>query len=461
MTETRDEYQLNEVVDLPGTGLKALFTENAGDIFDDDDCDNTPVPLPGHLSNMTYVPWGQDNQIPYGIIERVETDEVMSQNKFFNILTCYGAGIRFFDLEGGQRTKDPDVVRFTARNYMPQLFLEQSTDMKYFFWSMLVVILDKKGEKVVQIRHKDVENVRLSPSRGGRIEYAYYGDFRDGHTLTDKGVEVIPLLDQIDPIGDLLQRMGKEAGPDGVRSFRLKRDERKFGILTRFPIPGSRYYPIPYYAAIFRGDWYAIKRLISTGLKAKIKNTGCVRYLVEIHRDYWSNKCKEAGITDKEAIRTFINKEKQNIKDFLMGIANSGKTWISTFYTDPNGNEQHMVKITVIDTQKPGGDWAEDIQEAANMLCYADGIHPNLVGAVPGKSQSNNSGSDKRELFTMKQALEQAFHDIMLLPYHVVLAANGWSDKIGVDVPMITLTTLDENADAKMRGVEKDPKSVT
>jgi hypothetical protein len=255
--------------------------------------------------------------------------------------------------------------------------------------------------------------------------------------------------------------MGKEAGPDGVRSFRLKRDERKFGILTRFPIPGSRYYPIPYYAAIFRGDWYAIKRLISTGLKAKIKNTGCVRYLVEIHRDYWSNKCKEAGITDKEAIRTFINREKQNIKDFLMGIANSGKTWISTFYTDPNGNEQHMVKITVIDTQKPGGDWAEDIQEAANMLCYADGIHPNLVGAVPGKSQSNNSGSDKRELFTMKQALEQAFHDIMLLPYHVVLAANGWSDKIGVDVPMITLTTLDENADAKMRGVEKDPKSVT
>lgn len=49
----------------------------------------------------------------------------------------------------------------------------------------------------------------------------------------------------------------------------------------------------------------------------------------------------------------------------------------------------------------------------------------------------------------MKQALEKPFHDVMMKPYHVVLHYNGWSEKVTVDVPMLMLTTLDENKDAK------------
>lgn len=103
----------------------------------------------------------------------------------------------------------------------------------------------------------------------------------------------------------------------------------------------------------------------------------------------------------------------------------------------------------MIDTTKEGGDWSEDIQEASNITCYGDNIHPNLVGATPGKSQSNNSGSDKRELFTLKQSLEIAFHDLMYTPHNVVIHYNGWGEKVYPDVPMILLTTLDQNTDAK------------
>ncbi|MFR1987595.1 MAG: hypothetical protein ACLS29_05595 [Prevotellamassilia sp.] len=98
--------------------------------------------------------------------------------------------------------------------------------------------------------------------------------------------------------------------------------------------------------------------------------------------------------------------------------------------------------------QKEGGDWSEDVQSASNTICYADNVHPNLVGAVPGKSQSNNSGSDKRELFTMKQALETAFHDLLLLPLQVVCWYNGW-EGVTPRVPMIQLTTLDQHRDAQ------------
>ena len=137
---------------------------------------------------------------------------------------------------------------------------------------------------------------------------------------------------------------------------------------------------------------------------------------------------------------------------FLSGIENSGKTLYSGYYVDPDGTEVRMVKIDVIDTTKEGGDWSEDIQEAANMLCYADNIHPNLVGATPGKGQQNNSGSDKRELFTLKQALETAYHDIMLLPLETVAAFNDWD--VDIQIPMITLTTLDQHKDAQQVTVD-------
>ena len=78
------------------------------------------------------------------------------------------------------------------------------------------------------------------------------------------------------------------------------------------------------------------------------------------------------------------------------------------------------------------------------------------LGATPGKSQMNNSGSDKRELFTLKQALEKPMHDVMCKPYHVILHYNGWNKKATIDVPMIQLTTLDENKDAKKVSVSQD-----
>jgi len=110
----------------------------------------------------------------------------------------------------------------------------------------------------------------------------------------------------------------------------------------------------------------------------------------------------------------------------------------------------HMVHIVDVEQgRKEGGDWADDVQEASNSLCYGDNVHPNLVGATPGKSAMNNSGSDKRELFLLKQAAETAFHDVLLEPFRVMLYYNGWQEKYDVDVPFIVLTTLDENKEKK------------
>ena len=158
-------------------------------------------------------------------------------------------------------------------------------------------------------------------------------------------------------------------------------------------------------------------------------------------------------ITDRRKQQERIVREKQQILDFLTGAENRGKAWFSTFYVTPDGKEQHDVVINKIDDSKKGSDWETDIQEAINMICFTMRVHSNLVGSVPGKAQSNNSGSDKRELYTIAQALQKPYHDLLFTVHRIIIRFNGWK---GVKplVPVIQLTTLDQNSDADLVKVD-------
>lgn len=423
---------------------------DSANVFDEDFYGDAR-PIVG--SNHKYIPFGSDDQMPYSIIKHIGKDEILAQNQYFNVLTCYGGGLKYVDYKTEKPTREPEIKRFFDRNFLPGFWLEQITDLKYFYFSVAVIILSRDASKIVQIRHKEACHCRFEQAVNGKINHIFYADFRD-KTPNKEGVEVIPLLDFVDPLGDLLVRMGKEPGKDGL--CRVREVSRKYAIVTRFPTPGMQYYPVPYYSSLFRGHWYDIKQLIGVGKKAKLRNSASVKYLVEVHKDYWRDVCTNEGIVDPKDKVARIKKEKENIINFVSGIENSGKVWISGYYVNPDGREISMVKVQLIDKGKEGGDWSDDINESSNMLCYATNIHPNLVGATPGKSQSNNSGSDKRELFTLKQSLEVAGRDLLCNTHNVIIEYNGWSDKVYPDVPLIMLTTLDKKNDAKKVSAKND-----
>lgn|SRR5574344_1120100 len=410
----------------------------------DEDTDDSYKSISVGGKNYEYITFGAGDDLPYSIIELIGKNQVMSQNKLFNVVTCYGNGLIYADRKTHQATEDADILDFFDHNPMAKFQLEQSTDMKYFFFAVSVIILNRKGDKIISLRHREACHVRFEKSKNGIINNILYANWRKA---VPKDIEVIPLLDEDDPLGDLRCRLGLIPNSHGQKQ--KPTHDRKFAIVTRFPTPGYQYYPIPYYTSIFRDDWYDIYSLIGKGKKTKMKNHTSLRYHVEINTEYWSQLFFNEGITTPEAKKARVEKEKTNIKKFIAGNDNQDKLLVSEFSLDATGAEKHMIKINVVDTSKEGGDWSEDMQEASNMTCYGDNIHPNLVGATPGKSQSNNSGSDKRELFTLKQSIEKPFHDIMATPHKVVIGFNGWSKMVYPDVPIITLTTLDENKDAK------------
>ncbi len=423
------------VNDLPGYHAAAAFTTKSSEVFKE-----AEEISPRHVSDkVSYMPWGADDQMPYDIINLIESDETLSTCQMFNAEVCYGSGLVYQTDEMCKRNVVNEVEEFFLDNDMASYFLGVCQDFKHFGFAVSVIILNEQGNKVVRVLRKEACYVRFAPAnKEGVIPQVLYANWRN--SVRAEQVEVIPLLNPQSPWTDL--------------QTQVKKGKRKFAVVSRVPTPDSTYYPIPYYASLFKGKWYNIKQLIGVAKEAKLKNSAPIKYHIEIAKSFWSNIFKAEGITDRVKQQERVNEEKDNIINFLTGMENSGKVLFSEFYVSPNGEEQHDVVINKIETDKEGGDWATDIIEAVNMMCFTMRVHSNLVGSVPGKSQTNNSGSDKRELYTIAQALQKPYHDLLFNVHRLIIRFNKW-DGAYPDCPFIQLTTLDENKDAKQVSTEE------
>lgn len=415
---------------LPNGKTAVAFVPDSSTVFRED----TRLDVRTLPNGMKFIPWGGDNMMPYNIISKIEDDETLATCQQFNAEVCYGAGLRYNADQCTPQVKD-DIDEFFMNNDLATYFLGVCQDLKYFAFAVTVIIFNKDGSKVVRLVRKEACNCRFAPAdKRGSVPAVLFADWRN-YNLPDT-VERIPLLNTVSPWVDLQDRL------------KQRTKDRKFAILTRIPTPDYCYYPIPYYAALFKSKWYDIKRLIAIAKEAKLRNSAPIKYQIEIASKYWETIFRAEGITDRTKMQDRANKEKQRIIDFLTGAENAGKVWFSTFYISPDGKEQHDVVINKIDNDKEGGDWETDIQEAVNMVCFTMRVHSNLVGSVPGKAQSNNSGSDKRELYTIAQALQKPYHDMLFRPHQIIIRQNKWLGAYP-ETPFVMLTTLDQHQDAK------------
>lgn len=425
------DFSVFSVETIPHLNALAAFTPKTSEVFKE-----TEDTIPQKLGNgMEFMPWGAANDMPYKILELIESDETLSTCQQFNAEMFYGAGLVYDTTEASSKVKQ-EVDDFMLDNDINSYFLGIAQDFKHFGFAVTVVIMNKEATKIVRILRKEACYCRFAPAdSSGNIPYVLYANWRK--TAIRDEVEKIDALKAHATWADLKERIEK-----GTKT-------RKFAIITRIPTPDSTYYPIPYYASLFKGKWYSIKTLIGIAKEAKLKNSAPIKYHIEVGHRFWESIFKTEAITDRKKQQERVVKEKQNIIDFLTGAENAGKVLFSTFYVSPDGKEQHDVVINKIDDGKEGGDWQTDIAEAINMFCFTMGVHSNLVGSVPGKSQSNNSGSDKRELYTIAQARQKPYHDLLFSVQRIIIKFNGWQG-VKPDCPFIMLSTLDENRDAKL-----------
>lgn len=427
---------------IPGTNAAVAFIKKAREVFREEAEPQTRQTPSGD----TYVPWGADDTMPYDIIDLIEKDETLSTCQVFNAEICYGSGL-VYNTDGASQEVQDEVDEFLIDNPLSEYFLGVCQDFKHYNFAISVIILNADASKIVEIHRKPACYCRFAPidERTGKIKTVIYGQFRASMPATS--FEKIELLDTRSPYKDLMQRTGRRLRSNGT----LKDDGvRKYAVLSRFPGVDSLYYPIPHYASLFHGSWWKIKQLIGINKLAKLQNAKSIKYVIEISPRYWENIFQENHITDQKKRLEIVKKKKQEMLDFLTDAKNAGSALFTGKSLSVDGkNETPDITVNPIDSNKvEGGDWESDIAEAINMVCFTMRVHSNLVGSVPGKSQTNNSGSDKRELYTIAQALQKPYHDVLFNVHNLIIRFNGWHG-VRPDCPFIQLTTLDEHTDAK------------
>ncbi len=429
---------------VPRTNVRAAIVTATATVFRDaDNCNITRTP-----DGIEYVTWGADDMLPYNLIDLIEKDETLSTCQIFNAEVCYGSGLKYCTGAATEAVR-AEVDDFLLDNPMPDYFLGVCQDLKHFNFAVTVIILNDAGDRIVELHRKPACYCRFCPAdpKTGRITKILFAPFRN-LSQTDT-VEVIDLLDPRSPWKDLQQRMGLRATRGNSAGDKIT-SVRKFAILSKFPGVDSMYYPIPHYAALFKGSWYNIKRLIGEAKTSKLKNAAPIKYVIEVSPRYWDNLFTSRHIVDHKKREELMNEKKQEMLEFLTNVENTGAVLFTPKSISLDGKgESPDITVTSIDSRtKEGGDWESDIAEAVNMVCFTMRVHSNLVGSVPGKAQTNNSGSDKRELYTIAQALQKPYHDILFLVHEIIIRFNKWKG-VHVDCPFMQLTTLDEHSDAK------------
>ena len=81
----------NSVEDVPLLNSRAAFQVNSSAVFREQG-DITPTIID---KQTAYMPWGGDNQMPFDILNLIESDETLSTCQIFNAEVCIKVNIIF------------------------------------------------------------------------------------------------------------------------------------------------------------------------------------------------------------------------------------------------------------------------------------------------------------------------------------------------------------------------------
>lgn len=465
---------------LPGIQAAVIVSDTSKVLFP---VDNRPteVLIKGKKDMPKVVPWGESNNFPKMLTDKIAKVPVMSANLFFNISSSFGSGIEpVVEIPVG---KDKEIIPlFNAELYLAELIgsaseytkpiyenilnevkstkaeldkfwedndidlylLESLTDIHWFFNNFPEIILSKDGGKnwkIVQIQSKEAVFSRLSEmnKNTGKIEYHYYyGDWGGKAPDNEENIAVAtPMLDFYSPVRDLRQRMQDD--------MKKARADKTFSYICpiNLPTPGRSYYQKPYWYSLIESGWYDFAVSIPKLKSSMIENQAIVKYIIELDQRYFEDIFVREKITGDKEKNIRIQKEYDMLNKFLVDRENNGKSIVTTGKVDLQGNRFANLKISAVENSTSGGEYLADSEEVSNIMCYAMLVHPSLVGASPGKNK-NISGTEARELFLIKQAILKPIIKRILKPFYLIRDINGWSKYLHFTIPNIQLTTLDE-----------------
>lgn len=357
------------------------------------------------------------------------------------------------------KTTSDFLSRFEEDCNLTLWLYEQASDANYF-WNWYPVLELNVGEPgkewqplVSRISFLDTTCTRKGiKDRYGKINYCVYSNSfaQDSNVMNPERPEdsiVQVVIDALDPeraVADLREKVKAQRNVKQVG----KRTTR-YVIPMCIPTPGKFYYSFPSWWTIFKSRIFSYMLAMFSRRATLMENSSMFKYIIHIDEAYLQfEEIRRNAETDEDREKVF-NELMDEISNFIKDPKNNGKTLISISKTI-DGKKVKWVEIEVIESPMKGSDVKEDIAEIANVMLFAMGIHPQTVGAIPGKDKMA-SGTEARELNTLQQLYLFGMKKLILYPLEVMKAFNQLDPHLKFDIPVHVLTTLDKNK----QGVEE------
>lgn len=412
-----------------------LFDEKNLNIIEDD--------------NYRVAPWGLHNLLPQTVMEKIERVEIIGTNSDFNARVCYGNGPKVARLMRDENGKIRDWAEVTEgkeydwflENNVPQLALEILTDLSYFHNAFPLFVFDKNFTGIKRMLHREAMFSRWGLDAKDQIKWLLYSskwDRSPGSIPAKDDIEKSYVIDEFAAVNDIRTQMAAKA-------------YKRVCMALYLPSPGRPYYSYPNWYSIFRSGWYDQISNIPELKKAILEHNLGIRHLIYVSAKYFEMKAQQEGIPmdDIEKLKDLKKRVVKELNDWACGAENQGKSMV--VYKEPlgDGHEEKYIEIETLQDTIKEGEYLTDYETVANIISYAMGVHPSLIGAVPGKNSNSLSGSNIREIYLMKQAQMRPYIDLVLRPFSIVKQINGWDKDIAIVLPEYIFTTLDQNKSGK------------
>ncbi len=420
--------------------------------------------IPEQIGEYSVAPWGLENLLPQKVLDKIEKVEVVGANANFNWQVCYGLGLKLQKLVYSDNPKElvcdakgnviggkvvdrldihsGEIYDWCQRSDLSLLSQEILTDLSYFHNAFPMLIPEKDKSKIYGIVHREAMFSRWGLDDNRQIISHLYSSKWDQNPGNDN-IEVSPVIDELDDIVS-------------IRALMQSKDRPKRMVYPVYMAsPGRPYYSYPTWYSIFRSGWYDNLASIPALKKAILKHNLGVKHIIYMSQTYLEEKAQQVGINmrDQKEIAELKAKLVAEINDTLTGEDNQGKALAALQRLVPTGNGATTEKyftIEKVENSVEGGEYLTDYETGANVISYAMGVHPNLIGATPGKNSNSLSGSNQREIFLIKQALSKPMVDRAMRPFQAIKKINGWPSDFVLTIDEYNFTTLDQAKSGKI-----------
>lgn len=387
-----------------------------------------------------WVNWGTSNEFPLEVYKDVKQNGIASRGLKLKVDMLYGkrlvpCRVTGFDATGGKETlefvNDPEINDFLKRSNIDQFRNRLIHDFAFLGQGFPILHLNEDRSKIAMVDHDKSGKFRYAPFDRSlkRIDTV----FRSANWPT-------PADDQLDIFKCL----------DSYHWY-LEVDRVRFGKDMRYVFPVrsydimNDYYAVAVWNAVRENGWLGNSNNIPRIIKAIIKNSMTIKYHIKIPLSYWKGMHPDFDRMDPKVKTRIVDEKLQEINDFLTGVDNPMKSFISHYATDPvTGKEVSGWQIDALEDKMKYDAWNKVSTAASAEIMFAIGINPAIFGLGTPGGELSSGGSDIRESWLTMIASAQGERDIIYSWWPFVREYNGYPSDVELRTIDQVLTTLDQ-----------------